>query len=341
MDPNAQLLSSFGRIQIHVLKEYGYTDKLILAQTGLPKGFLDEPFYTYEQAFTLLEYGHSVAGGQYAIDVCHYLWPTVLGPLGTAATRAPDLATSYMLLLSHYRLIDRYNTFTLKPDSNGIEITVQLPPDTHGHPRMFDFLLCATSILYGVAISLHPRHGWAGLKGVVVTFHGVGQPPILPKWGTLHFAQSDRQYASFFVPQMVAFKSSPYYSEHDYQLATNFLGQVLELYGISGVSMADRLSQSLRAARCETGSPLPTKASLMSMAGLSEEQINSKLKPDSTTLNRLWLTEASSRATILFKQTDMTVSEVNAVTLQYSDEAAFKKAYKRETGMTPSESKGS
>ena len=28
-----------------------------------------------------------------------------------------------------------------------------------------------------------------------------------------------------------------------------------------------------------------------------------------------------------------------AVTLQYSDEAAFKKAYKRETGMTPRESK--
>ena len=33
------------------------------------------------------------------------------------------------------------------------------------------------------------------------------------------------------------------------------------------------------------------------------------------------------------------VREVNAVTPQYSDEAAFKKTYKRETGMPPSESK--
>jgi transcriptional regulator GlxA family with amidase domain len=75
------------------------------------------------------------------------------------------------------------------------------------------------------------------------------------------------------------------------------------------------------------------------MTEMSEEQINHKLKPDSTTLNNLWLSEASSRAAILFKQTDMTVSEVNAVTLQYNDAAAFKKAYKRETAITPSESK--
>tara|TARA_Y100000385_G_scaffold171277_1_gene177425 strand:+ start:1049 stop:1363 length:315 start_codon:yes stop_codon:yes gene_type:complete len=103
--------------------------------------------------------------------------------------------------------------------------------------------------------------------------------------------------------------------------------------------MSDRLTNVLRAARCERGSPLPTKAALVAMTGMSEEQIDHKLKPNSTTLNKLWLSEASSRAEILFKQTDMTVSEVNAVTLQYNDAAAFKKAYRRVTGMTPSESK--
>jgi transcriptional regulator GlxA family with amidase domain len=115
--------------------------------------------------------------------------------------------------------------------------------------------------------------------------------------------------------------------------------QVLALYGVSEQPMSDRLISVLRAARCEPGSPLPTKSSLLTMTGMSEEQINYKLKPNRTTLNKLWLSEASNRATILFKQTNMTVREVNAVTLQYNDEAAFKKAYKRETGMTPSESK--
>ena len=66
------------------------------------------------------------------------------------------------------------------------------------------------------------------------------------------------------------------------------------------------------------------------MTGMSEEQINHKLKPNRTTLNKLWLSEASSRATILFKQTNMTVREVNAVTLQYSDRP-HSKGNKRET----------
>ena len=157
MDTTAPLLSSFGRIQMHVLGEYGLNEKQVLAATGLSKGFLDEPFYTYGEMFALLDYGHSVAGDQYAIDICHYLWPSVLGPLGTAATRAPDVATACMLMLSHYRLIDPYNTYTLAPDSNGLEIAVELPPDAHGPPRMLDFLLCATSLLYGIAISMHPR----------------------------------------------------------------------------------------------------------------------------------------------------------------------------------------
>ena len=89
--------------------------------------------------FALLDYGHSVAGGQYAIDICHYLWPSVLGQLGTAATRAPDVATACMLMLSHYRLIDTYNTYTLTPDSNGLEIAVALPPDATTTPG------CSTS----------------------------------------------------------------------------------------------------------------------------------------------------------------------------------------------------
>lgn len=340
MDPNALLLSSFGRIQMHVLLEYGYSRKVVLRETGLSKGFLDEPFMRYVDTFALLDYGHSVAGGQYAIDICHYLWPSVIGPLGVAATRAPDLATAYMLLLSHYKQVDPFCTYTLTPDSNGLEITVELPQEAQGHPRMLDFLLCATSFLYGFAISLHPRNGAPGLKGMYVTLHGLESPPKLPRWGVYHFAEYDRQYASVFVPQLVAYKPSPYYSERDYQLATGILAQVLELYGISELSMADRLSQALRAARCEANWPLPTKASLEAMTGLTEDQINHKLKPDNTTLNRLWLAEAASRATILFRQTDMTVREVNAVTLQYGDDAAFKRAFKRETGMTPSESKG-
>jgi len=324
---------------MHVLEEYGLSEKQVLAAAGLSKGFLDEPFYTYGDMFALLDYGYSVAGGQYAIDICHYLWPAVLGTLGTAATRAPDIATACMLVLSHYKLIDPYNTYTLMPDSNGIEITAELPSDAHGHPRMLDFLLCATSLLYGIAMSIHPRNGSVGLRGMVVTFHGLERPPILPKWGTYHFTESDRQWASVFIPQIVAYKPSPYYSELDYRLATGMLLQVLALFGVSEQPMSDRLISVLRAARCEPGSPLPTKAVLLAMTGMSEEQINHKLKRDSTTLNKLWLSEASSRAAILFKQTDMTVREVNAVTLQYSDEAAFKKAYKRETGMTPSESK--
>jgi AraC-like DNA-binding protein len=339
MDPTAPLLSSFGRIQMHVLEEYGLNEKQVLAATGISKSFLDEPFYTYGDMFTLLDYGYSVAGGQYAIDICHYLWPIVLGPLGAAANRAPDIATACMLLLSHYKLIDPYNTFTLMPDSNGLEITVALPPDAQGHPRMLDFLLCATSLLYGLAMSIHPRSVSVGLRAMVVTFHGLERPPILPQWGTYHFTESESQWASVFIPQILAYKPSPYYSELDYRLATEMLLQVLALYGVSEQPMSDRLTSVLRAARCEPGAPLPTKASLLAMTGMSEEQINHKLKPDSTTLNKLWLSEASSRAAILFKQTDMTVREVNAVTLQYSDEAAFKKAYKRETGMTPSESK--
>ena len=339
MNPTAPILSSFGRIQMHVLEEYGLNEKQILAATGLSKSFLDEPFYTYGDMFTLLDYGHSIAGGQYAIDICHYLWPTVLGPLGAAAIRAPDIATACMLLLSHYKLIDPYNTFELIPDSNGIEITVALPPEAHGHPRMLDFLLCSTFLLYGVAMSIHPHNGSVGLRGMVVTFHGLERTPILPKWGTYHFTESDRQWASVFIPQIVAYKPSPYYSDLDYRLATEMLLQVLALYGVSEQPMSDRLISVLRAARCEPGSPLPTKSSLLAMTGMSEEQINHKLKPNRTTLNKLWLSEASNRATILFKQTNMTVREVNAVTLQYNDEAAFKKAYKRETGMTPSESK--
>ena len=67
---------------MHVLEDYGLSEKQILAATGLSKSFLDEPFYTYGDMFILLDYGHSIAGGQYAVDICHYLWPTVLGPLG-------------------------------------------------------------------------------------------------------------------------------------------------------------------------------------------------------------------------------------------------------------------
>ena len=116
----------------------------------------------------------------------------------------------------------------------------------------------------------------------------------------------------------MAYKPSPYYSDHDYRLTTGMLSQVLALYDVSEQPMSDRLTNVLRAARCEPGSPLPTKAALVAMTGMSEEQINHKLKPNSIKLNKLWLSEASSRAAILFKQTDMTVREVNAVTLQYS-----------------------
>ena len=71
---------------MHVLEGYGLNEKQVLAATGLSKSFLDEPFYTYGDMFTLLDYGYSVAGGQYAIDICHYLWPIVLGPLAPPPT---------------------------------------------------------------------------------------------------------------------------------------------------------------------------------------------------------------------------------------------------------------
>ena len=60
MDSTAPLLSSFGRIQMHVLEEYGLSEKQVLAAAGLSKGFLDEPFYTYGDMFALLDYGYSV-----------------------------------------------------------------------------------------------------------------------------------------------------------------------------------------------------------------------------------------------------------------------------------------
>ena len=135
-----------------------------------------------------------------AVDICHYLWPTVLGPLGAAAIRAPDIATACMLLLSHYKLIDPYNTYELMPDSNGIEITVALPHEAHGHPRMLDFLLCATFLLYGVAMSIHPHNRSIGLRGMVVTFHGLEDTDLAPV-GT-YYPGIRRAVGGVFIPQI-------------------------------------------------------------------------------------------------------------------------------------------
>ena len=48
MNPTAPILSSFGRIQMHVLEGYGLNEKQVLAATGLSKSFLDEHFYSYD-----------------------------------------------------------------------------------------------------------------------------------------------------------------------------------------------------------------------------------------------------------------------------------------------------
>ena len=306
----------------------------LLRHTGLPESILmpgDDTHISGEQQLQILENGRRLLGTpDFGLRLGEQLQPSAHGPLGYLALSSPDLLSSLQALRDYLplRLPWAAIDLSLRDGSILCELRIQMQMDENLFARTTlaeCFAMLIQSLVEAVLgrpadeanISFeHPAPAHAQLYGEFL------HAPV-------RFAC---QQTSYRLPAALANAANTVGDNEAYRLTQALCNKLLEQRPRSTGSMADRVRTLLLLRPIESS----TETEVASYLFVSRRTLARRLGREGTGYRQIrdqFLHELARRYLLESNQTVDTV----AASLGYSDAAAFRKAFRRWSGMTPRE----
>ena len=323
--------STYARIIARILglQEKDLPD--LLRETGLPTDILmpgDETFITGQQQLTIMANGQRLMNtNAFGLRLGAELQPSAHGPLGYLALSSPDLLSSLRSLRDFLPVRLPIASFEIIQDKNWLSCVYRINLAANEEVRRAAcecFILVIQSLVEAVI-------GRAVTDGI--TEFDFGPPDYEGDYGL--YIHSPYQFSctrtAYSLPASLAHVPNVCGDTHAYQVAQNLCNKLLQQTPHTARSMSDRVRTLLLTQPPETVSEERVARSMF----VSKRTLARRLDAEHTnyrTIRDQVLLELAQR---YLGESRQSVESVAGL-LGYHDSAAFRKAFKRWTALTPS-----
>ncbi|EED30432.1 helix-turn-helix- domain containing protein, AraC type [gamma proteobacterium NOR5-3] len=332
-DTNAFLLpSTYSRIIARVAKLQERDLSKLLQGTGLPDTILmpgDETFISGDQQLQIMKNGRELLGSaDFGLRLGEQLQPSAHGPLGYLALCSPDLMSALYALRDYLPLRMPWVAVDVSVSQERIlcELRLRMSVDDNVFAQI-TIAECFAMVVQSFVEAVLRRPA----TEAVIEFAHRSPAHVQHYNNFLHAPYSfDCPRNSYVLPGDLATATNATSDNASYRLTQQLCNTLLEQTPRSSSSMADRVRTLMLLRPVESiGEPEIARALFVSKRTLAR-----RLDLEGTSYRQIrdqFLAELARRYLLEPRQTVETV----AASLGYHDAAAFRKAFKRWTGMTP------
>lgn len=304
----------------------------LLDQTGLPETILmpgDETYITGEQQLQILRNGRALLGSaDFGLRLGHQLKPSSHGPMGYLALSSPDLLSSLNALRNYLPL--RLPWVAIDVTLNAQEIVCEFRVRIALNDDAFIRITMGECFAMVMQSFVEAVLGRPAADAVIEFAHTA--PAHAPMYEDyLHAPFSfDCSHTRYRLPAHLASTPNATGDNTSYRVTRELCDKLLEQTPRSLSSMADRVRTLMLLRPIESINEADVARSLF----VSKRTLARRLEAEGTGYRQIreqFLEELARRYLLESKQTVETV----AASLGYYDSAAFRKAFKRWTGLSP------
>ena len=306
----------------------------LLHNTGLPESILmpgDETHISGEQQLQIMKNGRRLLGSpEFGLRLGEQLQPSAHGPMGYLALSSPDLLSALQALANYLPLRMPWVAIDLSLHDGLLDIQLRfrlaLEDNLFARTTMGE---CFAMVIQSLVEAVLGRPA----SEAAITFEHPAPAHAKLYEDYLHAAcRFEGNINSYCLPAELAGASNAAGDSEAYKLTQQLCNKLLEQTPRSASSLADRVRTLLLLQPIES----TTEAKVASSLFLSRRTLARRLAAEGTGYRQIrdrFLQELASRYLLESNQTVDTV----AASLGYHDAAAFRKAFRRWTGMTPRE----
>ncbi|WP_439106170.1 AraC family transcriptional regulator ligand-binding domain-containing protein [Congregibacter sp.] len=327
-----QLPSTYARIIARVAKLQERDLYKLLVGTGLPASILmpgDETFISGDQQLQIMHNGRELLGSaDFGLRLGEQLHPSAHGPLGYLALCSPDLMSALFALRDYLPLRLPWVAIDINVSNETIhcELRIQMSIDENSYAQI-TIAECFAMVLQSFVEAVLRRPA----TEAVINFahHKPAHAQCYDQF--LHAPyRFEVEQSSYILPGELANAPNATSDNASFRLTQQLCNSLLEQTPRSGSSMADRVRTLMLLRPIESIAEPDIARALF----VSKRTLGRRLQTEGTSYRRLkdqFLAELARRYLLEPRQT----VEGVAASLGYHDAAAFRKAFKRWTGMTP------
>ncbi|MFT4873453.1 AraC family transcriptional regulator ligand-binding domain-containing protein [Congregibacter sp.] len=333
LDANEFLLpSTYSRIVARVAQLQERDLSKLLLGTDLPETILmpaDETFISGEQQLQIMKNGRELLGSaDFGLRLGEQLQPSAHGPLGYLALCSPDLLSALYALRDYLPMRMPWVAIDIDVSKERILCELRLRMSIDGNAfAQVTMAECFAMVLQSFVEAVLRR---PASEAIIEFAHR--PPPHAQRYDNfLHAPYSfDCNSNSYVLPGELATAANATSDNASFRLTQQLCNALLEQTPRSSSSMADRVRTLMLLRPIESiGEPEIARALFV-----SKRTLGRRLECEGTNYRRIreqFLEELARRYLLEPRQTVDTV----AASLGYNDAAAFRKAFKRWTSMTP------
>ena len=335
MRPNRDSLlipSSYSRI---VARELGLQERdlaRLLRGTGLPASILlpgDETHMTAAQQMRVLENAQHIMGApEFGLRLGRRLQPSSHGPMGYLVLSSPDVITALESFAAYLpvRLPFSSVKITLEPDwlTCSLELKIEASPKMRRVLQECFALMIQSVVEFVLGRDLIEAN--IGLEHPKPTYHALyGEYLHAP----VHFSQPSNIIQ---IPGELARLSNAAGHSESYAVARDLCRGLLDQVPVTSISTTDRVRRLL------LSSPIGsiTATDVARAIFVTKRTLQRRLEREGTSYREITEKLHSELAARHLREPDLSIESV-AVLLGYYDTAAFRKAFKRWYGQSPSD----
>ena len=329
---NFPIPSTYARIIARVLNLPERDLGRLLQDTDLSTDILmpaDETHISGEQQLRIMQNGRRImARPEFGLILGQQLQPSAHGPLGYLALSSPDLMSSLESLRDYLPVRLPLVALDLKPEPDWIRCQLKINIDAHADEQRVAaecFVMVIQSLVEEVL----------GRQVTEATMSFTHQTPDYVSCYAqyLHSPfQFDSDSTSYLIPASLAHAPNVAGDTSAYRLAQQLCNKLLEQSPRSASSMAERVKTLLLMNPIESVSEPDVAQALY----VSKRTLGRRLAGENTSYRKIRDQLLGELARRYLLESSQTVESV-AAHMGYSDSAAFRKAFRRWTGMAPAD----
>ena len=324
--------STYSRIIARMLGLLERDLSRLLEGTGLPTDILlpgDDTYISGAQQLRVLENGRRIlASPEFGLRLGQQLQPSSHGPLGYLALSSPDLMSSLQSLRDYLPVRLPIATFTIDLDRDWLHCTLQIKLAATADVRRFiceGFALIIQSLVESML-------GREVVEAVIRFEHS--KPEYVGRYADYFHApyHFDCTQSAYLIPAELAYSANSAGDTSAYRLAQELCSTLMAQTPHAARSMSDRVRTLLLAQ--PQGSV--TEDNVARALFVSKRTLVRRLKKENNSYREIKAHVLSDLARRYLLESNHTMDSVAAL-LGYYDAAAFRKAFRRQHGMTPRE----
>ena len=324
------LSADYPRLALSIMEGEGYGAPGVLRELNLPASLLDDEQVPIEWHYRIIEFGRGNIA-DFRTKMAERCGVVTLGPLLPAVLASRCAREALLLVATYIPMLDRSCDLQIAEGHKGLSLLVR-------HSMMSD----ANCVDFAVA-SFHIAACIiaAGLTttdfDIKADYYNMGEIGTPLRWGD-HMVKEDDgdRRCEIYISSELADRRWAHTTAARYYAEREKLDEIMRMINAAPTLKA-KIEKGYASSDVRRGKPMQLPQQTADYFNMTIPQINDRLKKHGTTLKKIWMQYAVRHAIVLAQETDLTLEEINDLTMQHSSTSNFTRAIKKHTGYTLTE----